>query len=662
MAKYSDLATMTTQERERIMPALFDEAVRYRRESNRENNWLELYRMFRMVKDADSVHVANIRHPYVFSIVAAIQSALYPTFLSANPPFQIGDLNPANRDRNTMTEQIVAAQLQNPQRSNFRTAWDSLLQDVTIFGTAVPWINFRSEVRSVGPVFEPERLTDGTVVLGEDGRPNVVESYPQLRVYHGPHVTHIDNWDHYFHPDGNRSWAIRDTIGRELLHASQGGSPRYDANRVDRMLREEANRAKFDRLRGGEFSGGDVTLHERDELAMEAGAEPRRYREDYISSIAVKDVMGRIYPLYHYTDDQFSATYAVTKAGKWFELRFIPAAGPDGTRNIIPLKAAPVPQEVYGLSVLEPHIDLFKLQERMYQAMADGAALTVNPMWIMSEAMRQSNPEMVTGPGHILNVPTFGNEDVQSHVRRLDMPQTWVNASQFLEYIQGDLDQSLGTSELMRGQMPQGRRAATLVQQVAAAAEGRLKMIHERLAVQFGVPLVRKFMALNAVHLDREDYITYLGPHKARQYAPPSLAEIVESLSYIPKGSLASADSAMRAARWPQVITTMTQALPFLQLKPVNESFRRWLEDMGMDDISRLMPEATDQIRTEFMNMVGGQGGSPPASENGNSPTDTNFFADQMRASFGATAPPGPADGGRGTNGAQPGFAGARGG
>lgn len=645
MARISDISSLTREEREEAMPIIWDEMVTFRRPYEQE--WIQVHQHIRMAADKKGPYASQLRHPYGFAACSAIHATLWPALLSGNPPFRIISTNPDHQARNEMTERIIAAQLQSPNRTNFRHAWDKMLWDCTIFGSMFPWIYFRSEHRNVGPIWEPRRTVDGDVLL-EDGKPVLEETYRRFRVYHAPWVEANDLWSSYAHPNRRATMIERRVTGRHLLGQSQGVNPIYDPKRVDAMLRAETRALLSKKRDNMTFTRGDTHIRERDELAQSVGAPSRDY-VDYQSELALKDVLGREYVVMHFSDDGCTASYAISDGGKWMELRFFHAAGPDGTSNVINLATHYAPQEVYGPSSLTLNKDLLELQDRFFQAASDGAQLTVHPMWIQSMGMKALNPELVTGPGVVLTAP--GGEPLDQSLQRLDMGASWMQAFSMLGNIKASLDDGFAQSDFTRGNFPEGRKTAFLTNQVAQAAEGRMKMLHERVGGNFGQRLVRKFVAMNAMHMTRRDYQVYLGP-EAMAYIPPSLQEVVEELDFVPTGSLDAANTALRAARWNEIVTTMVNMLPYLKLRPVNEAFRKWLQDVGADSISRLMPVADDTIATEYLalkQLSEGQGGQPPAGPR--SPTDTEFLSGEIAGAFGSTAPPGPMDGGRGSNG-----------
>lgn len=639
-SKARNLGQLTREEREDYMPRLFEDMVQYRRDGGREQEWIEIHQIIRGSKDALSPHASQMRHPYAFAAAMAIHSVLFPTFLGADPPFQIEDPNPRVRERNKLTERIVASQLRSPWRSNFRMAWDPTLMDAVVFGTSIPWLMWESRHQQVGPIYERETTLDGQPMVDETGRPRIIETYQKFRTRFGPRLVHIDPWDSYIHPDGNRFIVIRDTTGHELLQQSQGDNPLYAPELVDRLLKAEvrniARRQASSGRRADTFSRGEVFLQDRDELAVSVGAAPPHLHQ--MMAHAMRDVEGRSYPIYHYTDGEYTASYVASDQGDWMELRFARAASIDGTPNVLPLRTNRSPQEHWGVSILQLNLPLLKVQDRFFQAAADGAALAANPMWAASQSMVNMNPAMVAGPGVVWKTP--GAEPIKNHVERLDMPTAWFQALQYLQHIQEGLSLGFAQSDVQQGRFPQGRRGAFLTQQVTRSSEARLRMLHERCAVQFGMPLIRKMVAMNSVFLKPSDYRLILGEELSRVYDPPTLREVIEGYSFVPRGSLESADTALRAQQWPGIIQTLIQALPFLRQPPVHETFRRWYEDLDIQNMERILPPADGQIETQFLQLLrsAGDGQPPPASP-------TAGVGEQIQAALGGTAPPGPADG-----------------
>jgi hypothetical protein len=625
---------MSVEQRERYLWQVYEREMKPFR-ATKEQNWLDCMKLVRGVDDKASLYRASLQHPYAFSAVEAIKAAIYPVLFSSDPVVQIIDPNQDNQERNRLSEKLLTGLVNNPQWTNFKTALDRIISDAIVFGFSSTWNYFKSQTVKAGPIFEAVELTDGTFASDEQGEILTQETYVPLRLYHAPWIEHISVFDTYLHPDGIRGFSIRDVSGHELLRQSQGMNPIYDFVKVNRMLVLEMSSSKSQSTEGGGFSSGE---EDRDALINEVGVETGRHEE--MRGSLFKDAADKTYEVFHYDDGIYSGSYARKSGNGFFELRFFPGASADGMGNRISMVSNYTPGEVYGTSIVEQNLSLLIAQTRFYRAMLDGAALTVHPMWVVSETMRRRHPELSTGPGAIWQAPVTPGDRVENHVQRLDMPQAWMNSFQVVDGIQKGLDMSFALDNPQRGQFAGGRKTAFETNQVLQGSSRRIEMIHQRMVDQFAVPLFRKWLAMAKIHYTREDFTKILGPENVN-YEPPELDEIVGTLSYMPKGSILASDTETRAARWPAILSMAVEHLPFMQFPHIHEMWKRALEDFGMDGVAHILPPKINPEATEYQQLValsgaGQQGGigSPPASPGG--------FSDQLSAVGGETAPPGP--------------------
>lgn len=633
------------EERERYLWQVFRECEDYKQA--KEARILEVFRFVRALPDKDTVYRATLRHPYAFAAAEAQRSAIYPVLFSADPAVNLVDPNPGNFQRNQTAEKLLTGLIHNPLRTNFPLYYDRMLTDLIWFGFQAPYTFFRTREKMIGPRWVPRVLMDGTPATDVDGNPILEEEYEPVRVYHAPYFPYFDVWDIFLHPDGVRGFIRRDVSGYELRGQSLSSNPVYDPRRVARLIRSEYGRSRKT-MQIENFTRGTESMRNRDLMAAEVGAEPLRH-DEILNSDWAKDVLAKPFVLLNYDDDEHHGVYAVSSDGSGLmELSFFRGVNYDGSSQRMLVTSNQSPQEVYGTSVLDWSLDLLKLHSKFYQAAADITALTMNPMWLVSQQFRNSGQRIIVGPGAQVPVPSSISGNLEEHIKRLDMPVGAYQPMQFVDTIQRGLDMILAQGNFSRGQFEGGRKTAYETNLVAEGSQGRIEILLKKLNDQFIIPMVRKWLAMTAEHYTARDYVEMLGPEGA-EYIPPSRQEIVRGLQYVPKGSTQSANQQVRAAQWPGFLKMLMETLPVMQVPHIHQAVKRAAEDMGLEAVSQVIPALTDPRMTEFQSMIlqglqtqqqyGGPGGGSP-------PRSPGQIFDVLRGGGGSSAPPGPADGG----------------
>lgn len=644
------LSDRTPEDRAKYLRQVWVECEEYF--DQKANDLISVFNYIRGVKDQSTIYKTKLRHPYAFSVAQAIKSMIYPALFAADPVIQIIDPNPDNYPRNQILEELHTGHIKNPLRTNFPQAFEKVIDSLIWFGYSCPWTYFRSEEKRVGPRFEPVSY-GGSPAFDAEGRVVLEEVYEMLRVYHAPWLEDNDVWDTFRHPDNRRGFTRRDVTGYSLLAQSKGPNPIYDPEKVARIINRELMSAKS--KAAVNYHDGTGNMRDRDELAVQAGAEPPRHSELSRSNWA-KDVLAKPFVLMHYDDGDQVGTYVVGSDDSFEELRWNDGASYDGQSNAIMCRLRQNPQEIFGTSDFSVAKDMLDFQTDLYRAAADATALQVHPTFLASQQLRMSGQQPVFGPGAIIWTPTV-NRTLDEHFKRLEIGKDFLLTFQTGDTIvKRDLDQMFAVDDPQRGGFQGGRRTAYEAANTMQGVQGRTEVAVKKIFTDFVVPLVRKWTAMFTVHYSRRDYVKMLGSTKGLEYVPPTLDEIVSGLQYVPKGSITLADSQTRRAQWPAITDSAVKLLPYMQVPHIWEMFKRMLEDMGQEAVSRLVPSPDDPRFTEYQakimaamqqqaSMGGGPGGSPSPPK---SPGD---ISGMLSSIGGGKAPPGPAGQGVPSNG-----------
>jgi len=375
-------------------------------------------------------------------------------------------------------------------------------------------------------------------------------------------------------------------------------------------------------------------------LAMESGTQAGRRLEEWRMGL-LRDAMAMEFPILHYDDGNCSGAYALNVDSRLYELRFNPYAAPDGGSYRMAVVPNSSPQEVFGVGFIEAHYDLLKVYDRFLQLATDGANLTVHPTWMASQRFDQVIGEVFTGPGLVNIVPALPGEDLDAHLKRMDMPQSWMGALQFRDAIKDELDQAFAANESTFGRFAGGRKTAQEVSQVLQFSQSRSQLIADRIAGHFATPLGKKWLAMSSTFMTQEDMEEVLGVQGAA-VAMPDPEEIIRTMQVIFRGSVIAANNAAKLGQIQGVAQAFLNSLQFLPLPHVNEFFKDWLRLAGLEGVLKKLPAPQPGL-TAF-DLMAAQGAQGSATGGGlpSSPTD---LSGMMSAQGGASAPPGPAGG-----------------
>jgi hypothetical protein len=638
-----DLNRLSVTDREQHMMIVRRECLDFR--EPKRAFWLDAWRLFRQLREPGAPTRAKFISSYVWSAVQSQMGLLEPLLFTSLPTWDLTSPRDEDYERNTLLENLLTQQVH--FQSNLRRQWSAILLEALVFGSSYPWTYWRTTHKKIGPVFQPVITDQGVPLRDERGEPVIRETWPEIRTHHAPWVEHVDLWDSFIHPDGRRGFSRRIVTGYELLQNAVGPNALYDPARVRRML--SAAQAAILRTKdpsrataGGEnFVFGDDNQVIEDELAKEAGTQVGERFSGFRAGL-VSDALAATFPILHYDDGVHSGSYALNVDGRLLELRWNPGTGPDGSGYRMAVVPNSAPQEVYGVGFIEANYDLLLVYNRFLQLATDGASLTVNPTWLVSQRFDQVAAELLTFPGAINVVPTMSGERLEAHVQRMDMPQSWYNALQFREAIRDELDQAFASNESTFGRFASGRKTAQEVAQVLHFAQVRIQLLADRIADQFATPLGRKWLALSSVYMTPEDMENVLGL-AAVGVEMPTPEEIIRTMQVIFRGSVISSNNAAKLGQIQGVAQAFLNSLAFLELPHVQEFMKEWLRLAGLEGVTKKLPAPRPGLTAfDVMAAQKGAGASPTAGGLPSTPTDlSTLFA----AQGGATAPPGPPEG-----------------
>jgi hypothetical protein len=621
----------TQEEREEYMEQVFRTCVEHRQWF--EPMWLDLWEEWRGVTDLGSLYRNKLKSVYAFTAVMSMVSQIEPMFFASDPVVEIASKWEEDWPDNAAHEALLTKQVHS--RSSFRQAWDSSLLEAAVFGASFPYNQWVNDTRIVGP-FPGGNTEGGPALLGPDGTTLSRSEYREVQLYNGPGVKYTTLWDSFIHPDNRRGFSLVDMTGYEMLRAAGGPRPMFDPQRVNRAIKVLERDMKSEGSKNRDdmnFAWGDNGQVDRDQLAQVAGTESGiRHMWDAVDPTIRKDLLAFPFPVYFYDDGEFSGAYLSSKSGRFFELRFFRAASVDGTPNRMKLHLLTTPGETYNPSLLEVGIGLIQARSKWLQLTMDGMELTAHPQWIVSDQYDRLNGQLLTGPGAVNVVPSLGGR-LSDHMERQDLPQAWVNAVGAREQvIDSELDDLFQQDEHTKGQFPSGRHTAAEANLVGLANSARIELVADRVSMFFANPLLKKWDIMNRAYLSKQDYKDLLGERQAADVKHRDIEEILRRNDYVFKGSVLSSTKSQMIQRYPSMASAYLEALPFMQLPHVQEYFKRWFRDAGMEAITRLFPEADGNVRTDFMS----GGGKFGLGEMPKSPTDA---AGQLAAAGGETAP-----------------------
>lgn len=644
------VANLSPEERAKHMADVRRECVEFRQSTNREEVWRDIWIYFRNLRDTTSPYKNQLVSTYLWSTLHSWMSVLEPMFFVNDPVFDLKTARDEDDSGNKLLEKLLTQQVQ--WQTQFRHNWSMALMESLAFGASYPWTNFRSESKLV-EMREP-RLSGGVPMLGSDGQLVQDRAFRPVRTFHGPELRAADLWDSFIHPDSRRGFTLVDLTGYQLLRLSDGKFPRYRRDKVMLVLKAaarwlSASKASTGASRNAEydFIPGDDSLIERDFLALEAGTQSGNRLDTYIKGYA-RDALSLKLPILHYDDGDMMGAYALNKDGSMVELDFSPVSAPDGEGHRMSIVPHSSPKEVYGPPIADIALPMLKAHSRFLQLSMDGAELTVNPQWLVSELYAQTIGDFYTGPG-VINIAPMGQPLSEAIVRQ-DMPQSWAQALQYREgALQSELDQLFAQDDYARGRLSSGRRTASELSIASEFNTGRLQLLADRISNQFAAPLGRKWLCFDSLYLTQQDLVESLG-FRATGLSIPNPEQIMRMMNVVFKGSVAASNQQVMLTRYAQLAGPYMSALPMFILPHVQEFFRGWFSAAGLEGVAKNFPPADPRMATALqaeMAMAaiqsnkGGEGGAQQPS----SPTN---LIDLMRGQGGLVgganamqAPPG---------------------
>lgn len=643
----SDIADLSVADREEHLAVVRRECADFRVQTAREEKWLDSWRLFRGLNDEGTPFKNRFFSTYLWGVVESRLAVIEPMFFSADPAYEFRSPRLEDDKRNILLADLVTRQIHG--NTEFRQALTKILMDAFIFGASYPHVFFRSVLKPVGPFPRAVIGEDGFPQRGMDGQPEMEMVTEELKVYHAPWLQYVPIWDSFIHPDGRRGFTLREVTGRELLRSSQGPNALYPQERVLEVLHMAAldgmmqDRTRGDRM--ADFRPGTDDLIQRDLMLAAVGVQTSDRVQDWIGGY-VDDAMSQPFPILHYDDGDYSGTYALSRTGQLMELRFFKGASPDGTPGRLAVMPNINSVEPYGVAISEQAGPVLRAHSRFLQLALDGAELTVHPTWVVSSRFADDVRRVYTGPGAINEAPTLPGEDPKLHLQRMDMPQSWQNAFQIKDLLKAEMDHALGMDDFSRGRLAAGRRSASEVSIANEFAQSRLELLANRITDQFAVPLGRKWLILDSIHLEDQDIRNLLG-RKADGLQLPSVQEIVENMEVVFRGSVVDSDRQVMLARYREMSGPYMSMLPLLQLPYVQEFLRRWMQAAGMGDVSKTFPPLNPAMQTalEQQLMMGAQSA---ASQGGQ--IDSGMGS-SLSAAGGANAPQPPTPDGMGMGG-----------
>jgi hypothetical protein len=288
---------------------------------------------------------------------------------------------------------------------------------------------------------------------------------------------------------------------------------------------------------------------------------------------------------------------------------------------------------------------LLEAHSRFLQLAIDGASLTVHPQWKVSQHYDQTVGRVYTGPGMVNMVPTMGNEPLDNHLVRDDLPTGWDRALQFRDFLQTELDQAWAQDDFSKGRFTSGRKTAQEVSRVLQFAQSRLELLADRISDQLGRPIGRKWLCMSALNMSEGDVQDVLGVKwGAGGEIMPGIEDIIRTMQVMFKGSVLASNNTSKLTQVANVANVYFQSLPFLQFPHVQNFMRNWFQLAGLEGVTKDFPPVDPNAATRLEQIMmekglqdlGGAGGGEGRPS---TPTDET---DMLRKAGGAEAPPPP--------------------
>jgi hypothetical protein len=457
------------------------------RRKTRENLWIEIYKRYFSVPEKFKTPTrSSITQPMAFKIIeAALPKLANSIFTQENKFFDVTAINPDNLDDKARAEAIRRLLELQLDKANFFPKFLDFSKQLLLYGTSffkVFWDVERNWVWERTPEREMETVEGfeigEKIVWKEEKKYTVTKRQPGIEV--------LDIIDVYPDPDiineqEGRGIFLRSWISREeLREMGQGRFPIY--GNIEQLDQEASGSESYLESRSRRFSP----------RGLNASTQNRRNEVELLEFWGRMDIDG----------DGIKEECQIVIADRQIVVRAIQNPFHHQKRPIVRGVMFPVPNEFYGLGMIEPVMSQIDELDTLKRQRLDNINQSLNAMWQVDPTADVELDTLISAPNQIILTSPL------DAVKKLDTPDVTANAFNEAAILQQDIE-SATTPASIQGTPDSGRlgrtaRGAALIIGQALEKFGMSTKLIEEMTLE---PMLEMMYALDLQFIDDEDVL-----------------------------------------------------------------------------------------------------------------------------------------------------------
>lgn len=472
------------------------------RRKTRENQWIEFYKSYFSVPERFKVPTrSSITQPMAFKIIeAAVPKLANSLFTQGNKFFEAKAINPDNLDDLARAKAITKLLEVQLNKLKFYPKFIDFVKQLLLYGTSFfkvfwevehNWVWERTSKRvqqtvegfDIGEKIEWSEEKKYTAIKRQPG----VEVLDIMDVYPDPDIINEQEGRGIF----LRSWISRE----ELRELGQGRFPVY--GNIDQL--------------DVEASGSESYLESRSRRLSPRGLNASTQNRQ--NEVELLEFWGRM----DLDGDGIKEECQIILADRQVVVRAVANPFHHQKRPIVRGVMFPVPNEFYGLGMIEPVKSQIDELNTLKRQRLDNINQNLNAMWQVDPTMDVELDTLISAPGQIiLSSPLDA-------VKKLETPDVTANAFNEAAILQKDIE-SATTPASIQGTPDSGRlgRTARGAQLIIGQALEKFGMATKLLEEMTLEPLLEMMYQLNLQFIDDEDVLR--SPTLYREIADLELA------------------------------------------------------------------------------------------------------------------------------------------
>lgn len=457
------------------------------RRKTRENNWIEYYKRYFTVPERFKTPTrSSITQPMAFKIIeAALPKLVNSLTTQENRFFEAKAINPDNLDDQARAKAITRLLQVQLDKINFYPKLVDFTKQLLLYGTSFmkvfwdvehDWVWERTSTREQQTV---EGFTIGEKLVWKEEKKYVAtKRQPGIKV--------LDILDVYPDPDSaneqeGRGIFLRSWISREeLREQGQGRFPVY--GNIDALDVEASGSESFIESRSRRFAP----------RGLNASTQNRRNEVELLEFWGRMDLDG----------DGIKEECQIVIADREVIVRAVANPFHHQKRPIVRGVMFPVPNELYGIGMIEPVMSQIDELNTLKRQRLDNINQSLNAMWQVDPTADVELDTLVSAPNQIILTSPL------DAVKKLDTPNVTANAFNEATILQQDIE-SATTPASVQGTPDSGRlgrtaRGAQLIIGQALEKFGTATKLMEEMTLE---PMLEMMYALDLQFIDDEEVL-----------------------------------------------------------------------------------------------------------------------------------------------------------